>query len=246
MPVLMNKGDDPRKAAWIFYSDRATLDTFGTTAYEQRFESGVLTVDAADLDAAKKASSEVPVWLEVTELVPEDYDLEQIEEALKEAEAAAQEAAERDAEGTGDGGQAVEGCGEGAEDAGNASVDGTPARADADETPANADGTEEAEADEAERPYDPVPAPEGLRVRVGTTTAAAARAFIAPAAEGGTDTWDAQLPGLQALVSLIRYMRDHNALPACAVWHIDAQGILRMAPAKQLKPMAGNVLKAKL
>ena len=29
MPVLMNKGADPRQAAWLFYTDHATLDGLG-------------------------------------------------------------------------------------------------------------------------------------------------------------------------------------------------------------------------
>jgi len=224
MPVLMNKGDDPRQAAWLFYTDKATLDDLGTAAYDGRFDSGVLVVDEADLAAAKKASAEVPVYLVVQELVPQDFDLEQIEEALKEAEKAAREAAEKAA----DGGAGAE-EGQGASDA-------------------EAQAQDEGDGEGDERPYEPVPAPEGLRVRVGSTTVAAARAFIAPAAaaQEGDDVWDAALPGLQMLVSLIRYMREHDALSPYVVWHIDAQGILRMAPAKQLKPMAGNILKAKL
>ena len=226
MPVLMNKGDDPRQAAWLFYTDQATLDNLGTAAWDGRFDAGTLVVDAAELGAAKKASSEVPVYLEVKTLVPQDFDLGQIEEGLKRAEAAAREAAENPAA---------------AQGAGDAEAQGVSAD--------EAEGAPEAEdpADDGDAlPYEPVAAPEGLRVRIGTTTAAAARSYIVPRETSGEDEWDAELPGLQMLVSLIRYMREHNALAPFVTWHVDVQGILRMAPAKSLKPMAGNILKAKL
>ena len=138
MPVLMNKGADPRQAAWLFYTDRATLDGLGALTVSERYDAGVLTVDAADLDAAKKASTEVPVYLAIATLVPKDFDLAQLSEAT------AQDQPE-----------------------------------DADENP----GT---------LPYDPVPAPEGTRVPVGLTTAAAARAFIQPREVDG-EPWAAEL-----------------------------------------------------
>lgn len=234
MPVLMNKGDNPRQAAWLFYTDRETLDALGRTAAEQRFDAGVLTVDAADLDGAPKASSVVPVYLAVATLVPEDFDLEGFRAAAGEDK--------------GD-----EGDAENAEEqpAGEKPADGE--QANEDETPAEAgeaDGTSDSDADSDadgadELPYEPIPAPEGTRILIGSTTAAAARAFIQPREVDG-EPWAAELPGLQMLVSLIDYMREHGGLPTFAVWHVDPQGILRMAPAKQVKPMAGNVLKCKL
>ena len=77
------------------------------------------------------------------------------------------------------------------------------------------------------------------------TTAAAARAFIQPREVDG-EPWAAELPGLQMLAQLIDHLRQHSGLPAYAIWHVDETGVLRMAPAKQVKPMAGNVLKCKL
>lgn len=210
----MNKGDNPRQAAWLFYTDRETLDALARTAAEQRFDAGVLTVDAADLDGAPKASSVVPVYLAVATLVPEDFDLEGFRAAAGEDEGA--ETPEEEPEG---------------ED---------PAA----ETPADG-GASDGDPEADELPYEPVPAPEGTRVLIGSTTAAAARAFIQPREVDG-EPWAAELPGLQMLVSLIDFMRDHGGLPTFAVWHVDPQGILRMAPAKQVKPMAGNVLKCKL
>lgn len=228
MPVLMNKGTDPRQAAWLFYTDRATLDALGTAAAAQRFDAGVLTVDQADLEAAPKASSPVPVYLAVATLVPEDFDLARLDEYMSTS---SDDGDEEEAEG--EKGEAPAAEGEGADPACDEDVEA------AENTENDEDGSE------AELPYEPVPAPEGTRVLIGTTTAAAARAFIEPREVDG-EPWAAELPGLQMLVSLIDYMREHGGLPAWAVWHVDPQGILRMAPAKQVKPMAGNVLKCKL
>lgn len=215
MPVLMNKGSDPRQAAWLFYTDRETLGAFGSTAAQGRFDAGVLTVDDADLDAARKPSSEVPVYLAVATLVPEDFGLAQLAATAEDAQGT-ELGAEQDATQPSD-----ESAGEGADE----------------ERP-------EQGADPS-LPYTPVPAPEGTRVLVGTTTAAAARSFIQPREVDGKPV-ATELPGLPMLVALIDHLRDHGGIPPYAIWHVDPQGILRMAPAKQLKPMAGNVIKCKL
>ena len=215
MPVLMNKGSDPRQAAWLFYTDRETLDAFGNVAAQGRFDAGVLTVDDADLDAARKPSSEVPVYLAVATLVPEDFDLAQLA------------ATAEDAQGTELGAE---------QDATQPSDESAGGDADAEHSEQGADPS---------LPYTPVPAPEGTRVLVGTTTAAAARSFIQPREVDGKPV-ATELPGLPMLVTLIDHLRDHGGIPPYAIWHVDPQGILRMAPAKQLKPMAGNVIKCKL
>ena len=215
MPVLMNKGSDPRQAAWLFYTDRETLGAFGSTAAQGRFDAGVLTVDDADLDAARKPSSEVPVYLAVATLVPEDFDLAQLAATAEDAQ-------------------------------------GTELGAEQDATqPSDESAGEDVDAERSEQgadpslPYTPVPAPEGTRVLVGTTTAAAARSFIQPREVDGKPV-ATELPGLPMLVALIDHLRDHGGIPPYAIWHVDPQGILRMAPAKQLKTMAGNVIKCKL
>lgn len=215
MPVLMNKGSDPRQAAWLFYTDRETLDAFGSAAAQGRFDAGALTVDDADLDAARKPSSEVPVYLAVATLVPEDFDLAQLAATAEDAQ-------------------------------------GTELGAEQDATqPSDESAGEDVDAERSEQgadpslPYTPVPAPEGTRVLVGTTTAAAARSFIQPREVDGKPV-ATELPGLPMLVALIDHLRDHGGIPPYAIWHVDPQGILRMAPAKQLKPMAGNVIKCKL
>ena len=215
MPVLMNKGSDPRQAAWLFYTDRETLDAFGGAAAQGRFDAGVLTVDDADLDAARKPSSEVPVYLAVATLVPEDFDLAQLA------------ATAEDAQGTELGAE---------QDATQPSDESAGENVDAERSEQGADPS---------LPYTPVPAPEGTRVLVGTTTAAAARAVIQPREVDGKPV-ATELPGLPMLVALIDHLRDHGGIPPYAIWHVDPQGILRMAPAKQLKPMAGNVIKCKL
>ena len=214
MPVLMNKGSDPRQAAWLFYTDRETLDAFGSAAAQGRFDAGALTVDDADLDAARKPSSEVPVYLAVATLVPEDFDLAQLAATAEDAQ-------------------------------------GTELGAEQDATqPSDESAGEDVDAERSEQgadpslPYTPVPAPEGTRVLVGTTTAAAARSFIQPREVDGKPV-ATELPGLPMLVALIDHLRDHGGIPPYAIWHVDPQGILRMAPAKQLKPMAGNVIKCK-
>ncbi len=208
MPVLMNKGADPRQAAWLFYTDRATLDGLGALTVSERYDAGVLTVDAADLDSAKKASSEVPVYLAIATLVPRDFDLSQLTAAAEQAE-------------------------------------NPPVPSDGPDEDAVAEAGDDTTDEDEALPYEPVPAPEGTRIPVGLTTAAAARNFIQPREVDGKP-WAAELPGLQMLASLIDYMREHGGLPSYVIWHVDEGGILRMAPAKQVKPMAGNVLKCKL
>lgn len=211
MPVLMNKGSDPRQAAWLFYTDRETLDAFGNVAAQGRFDAGVLTVDNADLNAARKPSSEVPVYLAVVTLVPEDFDLAQLAETAEGAQGDEQDDAQPSDESAGE----------------------------------NSDAERSEQEADPSLPYAPVPAPEGTRVLVGTTTAAAARSFIQPREVDGKPV-ATELPGLPMLVALIDHLRDHGGIPPYAIWHVDPQGILRMAPAKQLKPMAGNVIKCKL
>lgn len=227
MPVLMNKGSDPRQAAWLFYTDRETLDAFGGAAAQGRFDAGVLTVDDADLDAARKPSSEVPVYLAVATLVPEDFDLAQLAATAGDAQGAEQDGSQ-DGEGDGAQGDTQDGAQPSDESAGE--------DVDAERSEQGADPS---------LPYTPVPAPEGTRVLVGTTTAAAARSFIQPREVDGKPV-ATELPGLPMLVALIDHLRDHGGIPPYAIWHVDPQGILRMAPAKQLKPMAGNVIKCKL
>jgi hypothetical protein len=238
MPVLMNKGDDPRRAAWLFYTDRETLDDWGRTIVEGRWDSARLVVDADEVAAAKKASSLVEVWAQAKALIPEDFDLEAAKgEVMSHAEAAL-ERARMEAE---EAAEAAE-----ADEAADQDV-----ATDQDEIEADQD---ELEADPFD--YEPVPAPEGLRVRVGTTTRQAAQSYLMPhesaegdgaAAEGrDAPASDTDLPGLQMLAQLIDYMRESgDGLPAHTAWYIDASGILRMVRAKKVKVVAGNVLSLK-
>ncbi len=252
MPVLMNKGDDVRRAAWLFYTDRATLDAWGHAIVEGRWDSARLVVDEEQVQAAKKASAPVEVWAQAKALIPEDFDLEAARgEVMSRAQAElerARQAAEEEADEAGgqvdageDGGQA--GAGEGGE-AGEADAAGEPDAA--------VDAAESDAADPADPfDYEPIPAPDGLRVLVGTTTRQAAQSYLLPhqasgQEEGAQDACDTDLPGLQMLAQLIDYMRDSSdGLPAQAVWYIDPSGILRMVRAKKVKVMAGNVLSVK-
>lgn len=241
MPVLMNKGDDPRQAAWLFYTARPVLDELGQAIQQGRFDAGRLHVDEQEVLGAKKASSEVTVFLDVTSVVPDDFDLAgALERAQEKAEKGAGDADPQadEAEGEGEADPASAGESETEAEAGDGAACGD-APHDADDAPAG-----------PQLPYEPVALDEPIRVTIGTTTAQAARTFFVPREDDEDDatrTAVVDLPGLQALAQLIAAMRDSSVgIPAQAVWHVDAQGILRMAPAKALKPMAGNVLKAKL
>lgn len=244
MPVLMNKGDDPRRAAWLFYTDRAELDEWGRQIVEGRWDSARLVVDPESLESAKKASSPVEVWAQAKTLIPEDFDLEAARGEVMEATQAAIERAKMEAEAEAD---EQEGD-EGAADAKHASEGGEGESAC--EEPEGEQDTQEG--DENPFDYEPVPAPDGLRIHVGTTTRQAALSYLMAheneEGEGDEEeaTADTDLPGLQMLAQLIDYMRDSaDGLPSFAVWHIDPSGILRMVRAKKVKAMAGNVLSVK-
>ena len=243
MPVLMNKGDDPRRAAWLFYTDRAELDEWGRQIVEGRWDSARLMVDPESLESAKKASSPVEVWAQAKTLIPEDFDLEAARGEVMEATQAAIERARMEAEAEAD---EQEGDEEAA-DAKHAS-EGDEGEGACKELEGERDAQE---GDENPFDYEPVPAPEGLRIHVGTTTRQAALSYLVAHenedGEGDEEAAaDTDLPGLQMLAQLIDYMRDSaDGLPSFAVWHIDPSGILRMVRAKKVKAMAGNVLSVK-
>lgn len=249
MPVLMNKGDDPRRAAWLFYTDRAELDEWGRQIVEGRWDSARLVVDPESLESAKKASSPVEVWAQAKTLIPEDFDLEAARGEVMEATQAAIERAKMEAEANEEAADAdaEKQEGDGAEGA-PAGSEGEVA-SEAEVAPNAPEG--EQEGDENPFDYEPIPAPEGLRIHVGTTTRQAALSYLMAheneEGEGDEDaTADTDLPGLQMLAQLIDYMRDSaDGLPSFAVWHIDPSGILRMVRAKKVKAMAGNVLSVK-
>ena len=247
MPVLMNKGDDPRRAAWLFYTDRAELDEWGRQIVEGRWDSARLVVDPESLESAKKASSPVEVWAQAKTLIPEDFDLEAARGEVMEATQAAIERAKMEAEAD------EQEDNKEAADAERTPADGEDEGESACEEPESeqAEGEAEQEGDENPFDYEPVPAPEGLRIHVGTTTRQAALSYLMAheneEGEGDEEAAaDTDLPGLQMLAQLIDYMRDSaDGLPSFAVWHIDPSGILRMVRAKKVKAMAGNVLSVK-
>ena len=263
MPVLMNKGDDARRAAWLFYTDREALDAWGRAIVEGRWDSARLVVDAEQVQAAKKASAPVEVWALAKALIPEDFDIEAARGEVMSRARAELERARQAAEEAGEDG-AGEGEGTTGKSDTQASAAADPAAAPEGGETADAASAQDvpdpdaAESDEGEGvadpfDYEPVPASEGLRVLVGTTTRQAAQSYLLPhgpaeggRADDGEQTCDTDLPGLQMLAQLIDYMRDSSeGLPAQAVWHIDPSGILRMVRAKKVKVMAGNVLSVK-
>lgn len=243
MPVLMNKGDDPRRAAWLFYTDRAELDEWGRQIVEGRWDSARLVVDPESLENAKKASSPVEVWVQAKTLIPEDFDLEAARGEVMEATQAAIERAKMEAEAETDEQEADEEAADAKHASEGGEGEGTC------EEPEGEQGMQEG--DENPFDYEPIPAPEGLRIHVGTTTRQAALSYLMAheneEGEGDEEAAaDTDLPGLQMLAQLIDYMRDSaDGLPSFAVWHIDPSGILRMVRAKKVKAMAGNVLSVK-
>jgi hypothetical protein len=234
MPVLMNKGTDPHQASWLFFTERAELEAFAQAAVEQRFDAGRLAVDEADLASAGKASATVPVYLQVETLVPEDFDISTLG-AKFSGGAHVDEAGEEELE-EGASAQAAE-----------KTAQAEPAEGDeasaGDEAPAAANPWDDEAA--SELPYEPVAAPQGLRIALGRTTVAAAQTYLR-AEDAGEGTWDARLPGLQVLASIVAFTTEHGGTPEVAVWNLDGAGILRMSPAKKAKPMAGNILSCKL
>ena len=230
MPVLMNKGDNPRLAAWIFYTDRDTFAELGRAIREERADAGLLVVDEADVDAAKKASSTLPVYLQVTATVPPEVDLDALAEEAMTAAQHVVEAQEAGDDGADEGADEGEGEGEGA-----------------DAPDASADAPSEGEGEEPKAAWEPIAVPEGqgARILAGTTTLEAARDFIQRRELGGEE-WKPELPGVQAIAGMAELMAAHGGIPAWLIWHEDASGVMRMAPAKTVKPMAGNILKVKL
>jgi hypothetical protein len=228
MPVLMNKGTDPTSASWLFYTDRATLEAFAASVVEGRLDSGTLALDENDLAASTKASAPVGVYLDVATLVPAGVDLAALGAKIEKTPEGGREAPE-----SLDPGQAPEPTEE-------------ERRSAKERAAAAAEAAERAWAEEkaAELSYEPEAAPRDLRVRMGTTTRATGLAYLDDPGSGSA--WNGSLPGLQVLASIVAHMREHGNVPPQTVWFMDKAGVLRMSPAKQVKPMAGNVLSCKL
>ena len=86
--------------------------------------------------------------------------------------------------------------------------------------------------------------PEVSSVQMGVTTSDSAGRYLQPREVDG-QPWTLNLPGLPDLAEAIDMVLE-NKETRCVVWFMDAAGVLRMAPAKEAKPMAGNILKVKL
>lgn len=176
MPVLVNKGDNPTQAAWLFFSPRTTLEGLIATIREHNLVAGVINVDPGD----GRPKETVEVHLAMAEHAPEEG------------------AGEADAEGGAEGHQ-------------------TPA-------------------DPSELVTDAV---------MGTTTCETARRYLQPREVDGKP-WSISVPDLQGMASFAEQLLSSSPQTRQIIWSIDLQGILRMAPAKDAKPMAGNILRVKL
>ncbi|MBR2834639.1 MAG: hypothetical protein IKE43_02865 [Coriobacteriales bacterium] len=267
MPILMNKGDNPHNATWLLFSAKNTLDEFEKALFENRVESGVLWVDPQQIEDAKKASSEVDVYLIAETLVPPEVDLEAARgEVIQKSSQAYAEALEQKEALETDEAEYVEQ--EEAEESRSGVFENDVAEKDSktfdtDDAETSADllgiddvVTDSGEADDdselsdssSNQPdYEPIPASERICIPIGTTTRLAAENYLVERDLGENGTWRPEMPGLQMLSQLICLMREApQGLPNAVIWHVDADGIMRMSPAKQVKAMAGNTLRAKL
>ena len=86
--------------------------------------------------------------------------------------------------------------------------------------------------------------PTASSVQMGVTTSDSAARYLKPREVDG-QPWTLNLPGLPDLAKTIDMVLENEGA-RCVVWYMDAARVLRMAPAKEAKPMAGNILKVKL
>lgn len=219
-------------AAWLFYTSRDALAELRDTIRDRGFRFGVIDVDPQE--GKKKDAVEVQLVL-TTEAAPlPEAPSEETESNPSDEQASAQETA--DAEQTENGDQ----------------VEDAEQTEDSEQPAAGADGQPEGDeraiqAQEAMRELAKrMLADDSLeRMNIGSTTREAAKRYLKPR-DIGEKYWLVSLPELPELAKSIDALLDSSPEVHWVVWHIDRQGILRMAPAKEVKPMSGNVLRVKL
>lgn len=169
MPVLINTGEHPIMAAWLFYTKRDQLEALRDAIRQGGYSAGMV-----DADPEGKARDTTDAYLIMAR-------------------------AEQD----------------------------SATLPDADEQPASAH-TE--------------------RVVLGITTHEAARRYLQPREVEGSDGEKRGLgiPGLPQLADFIDKLLERTPDLRWAVWSLDQQGVLNMAPAREVKPISGNILKVKL
>lgn len=210
MPVLVNTGDHPVMAAWLFYSRRGQLEELRDAIREGGYSAGVV-----DADPQGKPREATDVFLVMA----------------REGQDAA-------------GG--AQGAGEqGADEQGAPTP--TPAADGGQDAPAPDAGDSPAGLTDAD-PDARLAAKGARRVMLGTTTCEAARRYLQPreVPEGEGESRGLGLPGLPQLADFIDELLGQTPDLHWAVWSLDQQGVLRMAPARELKTMSGNILKVKL
>lgn len=214
MPVLVNKGDQPTLAAWLFYSSRASVESLRDTIKDKGYQAGTIIVDVPD----GKPRDAVPVHLAATTQLPE---------AL----------AELQDDGTNDIGKADE--------------------ANTDENAYDTQTTDQITDDDIKSAQDKLndldltinPDDEGVDVfEIGTTTLEAAQHYLEPR-EVDDKPWTLNVPGLPQLADFIDQLLGAGQADKgfrWIIWSVDPSGIMRLTPAKDVKPMAGNILRVKL
>ncbi len=228
MPVLVNQGEHPILAAWLFYTPRSALEGFRDRVRQGGLRFGVIDVDPGE----GKPRDQVDVRLVSSTQdapLPEDGVVAAADDGTDEATAGAEAAPEGDRPSDERGHDSDGGDGEG-DSAGDA------------EANERAVAAQRAMREAARRMLED----EGLeRIGFGSTTREAARRYLQPH-EVGDEYWLVSLPGLPELADFVDQLLDSSPDMRWAVWHIDQQGVLRMAPAREVKPMAGNILRVKL
>ena len=221
MPVLVNKGEVPTLTAWLFYSPRATVAQLRDAIREHGYTSGVVCVDPGQ----GKPRETVDVHLAVTtEAAPSPAD-----EGDEGAEAARAAEAVQGARGTEDVEQAAE-----------ATRAAELTEEQAAELVARAQQAAAAAMPEI------TPGTAGVDdLTIGLTTRDAAQRYLRPREVDGAP-WTLNVPGLPQLADFIDTILAPSGDARWVIWSVDPSGIMRLTPAKDVKVMAGNILRVKL
>lgn len=235
MPVLINQGKNPLQAAWLFYTPRALVEDLRALIAQKGYQFGVL--DVTPTGGAVKDQVDVQLVLDTQDVpLPETP-----ADALAE-EPSGEPADTLAAELVGvlpgkPAGQA--GKADGAE-----TFEEIPAATgDQAEALRSAALAYQERLREAGRAL--LQSKTAERIIIGRSTNEAARRYLQPQDMNG-GYWLISLPGLPQLMDSVAELFASSPGLRWIVWSIDTQGVLRMAPAKEVKPVAGNILRARL